>query len=150
MRMGPDTARQHFARAAVGVLATADLAGRPHLVPVVFVVEGNAILSAVDRKPKQTTALRRLANIEKNPQVAMLLHHYEDDWDHLWWARADGAAGTLDPHSPRSKQAIKALVAKYCQYSNAPPVGPVVAIEVQRWSGWQASGASGGVRFSTP
>ena len=54
------------------------------------------IYSAVDAKPKSTTDLRRLRNIRANPRVAVLADHYEDDWDGLWWVRADGQAAILD------------------------------------------------------
>ncbi|MGZ4272517.1 MAG: TIGR03668 family PPOX class F420-dependent oxidoreductase, partial [Solirubrobacteraceae bacterium] len=89
--MTAEEARERFAAARVARLATADAGGRPHLVPVVFAVEGDRIYTVVDAKPKRTTSLRRLANVLENPQVALLVDHYDDsDWDALWWARADG------------------------------------------------------------
>src|SRR5215210_939155 len=79
-------------------LATAGRDGRPHVVPCTFAVLGDAtIVSAVDHKPKRTTALRRLANIAANPRVAVLADHYADDWTKLWWARADGTAHVVAP-----------------------------------------------------
>src|SRR5690348_1391752 len=92
MRMTADEARARFAAARVARLATADASGRPHVVPIVFAVAGDEIVSAVDAKPKRTTALRRLANVRENPRVALLADHYEDDWSALWWVRADGTA----------------------------------------------------------
>jgi len=59
----PHEARQRFAAARVARLATADAAGRPHIVPVTFAVEGDVVYSAVDVKPKRGTALKRLANV---------------------------------------------------------------------------------------
>jgi nitroimidazol reductase NimA-like FMN-containing flavoprotein (pyridoxamine 5'-phosphate oxidase superfamily) len=56
-------ARELFAAARVARLATIDAEGRPHLVPIVFVVVGDTVYSAVDHKPKRTTALRRLVNV---------------------------------------------------------------------------------------
>ncbi len=88
--MTPGEARRRFASARVARLATADAGGRPHIVPIVFAVEGDIIYSAVDHKPKRTTALRRLANMAENPFVALLVDYYDDDWSRLWWARADG------------------------------------------------------------
>ena len=55
--MAPEEARARFAAARVARLATADAAGVPHLVPVVFAVDGDLVYSAVDAKPKRTTAL---------------------------------------------------------------------------------------------
>ena len=73
-------------------MATVTPDGRPHLVPVVFAVHEEVIYTAVDAKPKTTQRLRRLANIERNPQVTLLVDHYDEDWTQLWWVRADGVA----------------------------------------------------------
>jgi PPOX class probable F420-dependent enzyme len=122
-------------------LATVDAAARPHLVPIVFVIAGETIYSAVDAKPKRTAALRRLANVSVNPAVALLVDHYDDeDWDALWWVRADGRGRVLDPERPEAREAIALLAAKYRQDRQRPPVGPVLAVDVERWTGWSASG----------
>lgn len=130
-------ARRRFAAARVARLATADAAGHPHLVPIVFAVAGDTIYSAVDAKPKRTTALRRLANVVANPAVAVLVDHYDDDWDELWWVRADGIGRVLAPEEPEARRAV-ALLAAYPQYRKSPPTGPVLAVDVTRWSGWAA------------
>jgi PPOX class probable F420-dependent enzyme len=134
--MSPDGARARFAAARVCLLATADPAGRPHLVPMVFAVTGDVIYSAVDHKPKRGTALRRLANVAANPNVAVLADHYDDDWERLWWVRADGTARVFDPADPVAREAVRLLVARYDQYRDEPPTGPVLAVAVTRWSGW--------------
>jgi PPOX class probable F420-dependent enzyme len=132
-------ARRRFAAARVARLATADASGRPHLVPIVFALDGETILSAVDAKPKRTTALRRLANVAANPQVAILVDHYDDaDWGALWWARADGQGRVLDPAVPEARRAVELLAQRYAQHRAQPPAGPVLAVDVQRWSGWTA------------
>ena len=137
-------ARRLFAAARVARLATADAAGRPHLVPIVFAVAGDDVLSAVDAKPKRTTALRRLENVRQNPRVALLADHYDDsDWEALWWARADGTARVLDAGEPDAVRAVALLAERYAQYRAAPPHGPVLAVAVERWSGWRAAGAGG-------
>jgi PPOX class probable F420-dependent enzyme len=80
-----EEARRRFGAARVARLATADAAGRPHLVPIVFALEGDRVYSAVDAKPKRTTALRRLANVRENPAATVLVDHYDDeDWSALW------------------------------------------------------------------
>ena len=132
-------ARRLFAAARVARLATADAAGRPHVVPIVFAVAGDELFSAVDAKPKRTTALRRLENVRQNPRVALLADHYDDsDWDALWWVRAEGTARVLDPGEPGAVRAAALLAERYEQYRAAPPRGPVLAIAVERWSGWRA------------
>ncbi|MFI9274288.1 TIGR03668 family PPOX class F420-dependent oxidoreductase [Kitasatospora sp. NPDC052896] len=134
-------ARERFTRERVARLATADPAGHPHLVPVVFAVRGDTVVFAVDHKPKRSQHLRRLANIAANPAVALLADHYDEDWTRLWWSRADGSARILPPaaESPASAALVSPLVAKYRrQYGDRPPTGPVVAITVTRWTGWCA------------
>jgi PPOX class probable F420-dependent enzyme len=130
-------ARRRFAAAKVARLATADATGRPHLVPIAFAVSGDHVYSVVDTKPKRTTALRRLTNVRENPAVSLLVDHYQDsDWSALWWVRADGVARVLDPRDPESEQAITLLRWRYPQQRAA---GPVLAVDVARWSGWSAS-----------
>jgi len=135
-------ARRRFGAARIARLATADAAGIPHVVPIVFAVDGNRVYSAVDAKPKRTRALRRLANITVNPNVAVLVDHYADDWSTLWWARADGTARVVSPDAGDGERAIALLTARYAQYSTDPPTGPVIVIDVQRWSGWSATPVS--------
>lgn len=137
--MTPEEARGLFAGARVARLATADARGRPHLVPITFAVAGDTVYSAVDDKPKRTTALRRLANIAVNPRVAVLVDHYEDDWRRLWWVRADGAGRVLTAGEAEAREAVALLAARYAPYAQRPPAGPVLAIDVQRWSGWSDS-----------
>ncbi|HEV7898285.1 MAG TPA: TIGR03668 family PPOX class F420-dependent oxidoreductase [Planosporangium sp.] len=146
--MTNEEARRRFAEARVARLATADADARPHVVPMVFALAADAgsgeagyrIYSAVDAKPKRSTSLRRLANIQANPRVAVLVDHYSDDWDTLWWVRADGTGRVLDAAEPEGRDAIALLATRYPQYRENPPRGPVVAIDVARWSSWSAAG----------
>jgi PPOX class probable F420-dependent enzyme len=130
-------ARDRFAAARVARLATADAGGRPHLVPIVFAVEGDRIYSVVDAKPKRTGLLRRLANVRENPAVSLLVDHYDDaDWSALWWVRADGVARVLDAGEREAQQATALLRERYPQQR---AVGSVLAVDVERWSGWSAA-----------
>jgi PPOX class probable F420-dependent enzyme len=133
----PAEARERFSAARVARLATADAHGRPHLVPVVFAVDGEHIYSAVDAKPKRTTALRRLRNVAENPFVALLVDHYDDaDWGALWWVRAEGRGRVLDVDAPEARRAVELLRARYPQQR---VVGAVLVVDVERWSGWSAA-----------
>jgi PPOX class probable F420-dependent enzyme len=135
--MAENEAAAKFAEAPVAMLATAGTDGRPHLVPVVFAVHGNVVYTAVDAKRKTTQRLRRLVNIEANPQVSMLVDHYDDDWTQLWWVRADGVAAVH--HSGEEMATGYALLRKkYVQYQRIALDGPVVTVDVQHWSSWQA------------
>jgi PPOX class probable F420-dependent enzyme len=133
-----EEARDRFARARVACLATADAVGRPHLVPVVFAVEGERVYSAVDAKPKRTRALRRLENVRANPAVALLVDHYEEDWTALWWVRAEGVARVLESDAPEALRAVALLRERYPQQR---AVGCVLAVDVERWNGWSARGS---------
>lgn len=123
-----------FSYARVAHLSTVGIDGSPHLVPMVFAVVGDVIHSAVDGKPKRHTALRRLANIAHEPRVSVLVDHYADDWEQLWWVRADGLARVREESAP----GLAALTAKYPQYQASPPGGPFLEIAVMRWSSWSA------------
>jgi PPOX class probable F420-dependent enzyme len=135
VRLSPDEARERLVTARVARLATVSADGQPHLVPVTFAADGDAVYIAIDHKPKSTTRLKRLANIAANPRVTLLADHYADDWTQLWWARADGHATVLtDPADTQPPVAL--LVARYPQYQATPPTGPVIAITVTAWTGW--------------
>ncbi|MGP4015261.1 TIGR03668 family PPOX class F420-dependent oxidoreductase [Saccharopolyspora sp. 5N708] len=137
MRISQQQARTWFEQARSAHLATADEVGRPHLVPVVFAMRGTVLGTAIDHKPKSTTNLRRLRNIAENPQVALLVDHYEDDWSRLWWVRADGDAVLAEAGD--HPDLLAALVAKYPQYQRNPPTGTLIVIQVTRWTGWSAA-----------
>jgi len=121
--------------ARVARLATTDPDGRPHLVPIVFALDGDTLYSAVDRKPKRSTTLRRIENARARPDVTVLVDHYEDDWSRLWWIRLRGLARVLDDGAERDR-ALELLAAKYPQYREQPPVGPVLAVDVTDVLSW--------------
>lgn len=128
--------RERFAQAPAARLATVTPGGKPHLVPVIFAVCDDVVYTAVDAKPKTTHKLRRLANIEHNPNVSFLVDHYDDDWTQLWWVRADGVA-TVHHDGAVMTAGYAALRAKYVQYQTISLNGPVIAVAVQRWASWQ-------------
>src|SRR5438094_194111 len=70
--------------------------GRPHLVPITFALDGERLYSAVDEKPKRSRTLQRIENARERPDVTVLVDHYSDDWDRLWWVRLRGRARVLD------------------------------------------------------
>ena len=137
MRMTDGEAKRRFGAARVARLATVRADGSPHVVPIVFALAADVLYTAVDRKPKSTTALTRLANIAANPAVSVLVDEYADDWDQLWWVRADGLARVVDGDAAAG--AVERLTARYPVYALDPPPGPVLAIEVARWTGWSAA-----------
>ncbi|NDL60336.1 TIGR03668 family PPOX class F420-dependent oxidoreductase [Phytoactinopolyspora mesophila] len=140
MRLNEAECRRRLGAARVARLATTGADMRPHLVPVTFAVSGDLLVVGVDQKPKTTTKLRRMRNIEENPRVTVLCDHYDDDWTQLWWVRADGEASIVERGEIRD-HAIELLVAKYEQYAVDPPAGPVIVLAIGAWSGWAYSSA---------
>jgi PPOX class probable F420-dependent enzyme len=124
--------------ARVARLATTDPDGRPHLVPIVFALNGDTLYSAVDRKPKRSRTLRRIENARARPDVTVLVDHYTDDWNRLWWIRLRGRARVLDD-GPERDRALALLADKYPQYRQAPPDGPVLAVDVDEVRTWSAT-----------
>ena len=122
MRLNVDEARGRFVGSPVARLATVTESGRPHVVPIVFVVVDDVLYTSVDAKPKTTTALQRLANIAANPAVSVLVDHYSDDWTRLWWVRADGDARIAEADEDRN--ARRQLTVRYPIYLEQPPPGP--------------------------
>lgn len=128
--------RRLFSAAPVARLATVGPTG-PHLVPVVFAMSEDLVVTAVDHKPKRSRRLRRLANIIGNPAVSLLVDEYDDDWSRLWWVRADGLARVLDDVGAM-QPALDLLTERYEQYRRLRPEGPVIEVTIMHWTGWAA------------
>ena len=135
MRMSTSEARARFRSTCSARLATVRPDGAPHIVPIVFALDGDRLAFAVDAKPKSTVALQRLANIASQPRVSVLVDEYADDWSQLWWARADGRAA----QQALDDDWLARLAERYPQYAGQPPPGPLVVVEVERWTGWRAA-----------
>jgi PPOX class probable F420-dependent enzyme len=129
------TMRNRLRDAPVARLATITPGGAPHIVPCCFVLDADTIFTAVDAKPKSTLQLARLANIGNHPMASLLVDHYENDWNRLWWVRVDGSARILEGDEPRDR-ALALLAAKYEQYRAEQPQGAVIAIEISGWRAW--------------
>ena len=120
----------------VAHLATADGGGGPHVVPVCFAYLDGRIYIAIDEKPKRSLRLKRLRNIEENPQVTLVLDRYDEDWSHLAWVLVQGTAAVLEGGTEH-RQALAALREKYPQYREMRLEElPVIEITVGRVSSW--------------
>jgi PPOX class probable F420-dependent enzyme len=137
-----DEALERLRSARVGRIATVRPEGRPHVVPFVFALDDSSdeprAYWAVDRKPKRSEHLQRLRNVEANPTVEFVVDGYDEDWRSLWWVRASGTGRVVDTDEERSA-ALALLRSKYPQHEVEPPDGPVVAIDIERVSGWTAA-----------
>ena len=128
--------RARLEGARVARLATEWDERGPHLVPICFALDGDALVSAVDRKPKRSPDLRRLRNVRAQPVATVLADHYEEDWRALWWVRVRGPAQVLPAGSGDEARALWLLTAKYPQYRASPPPGPVLHVVLAEWRGW--------------
>jgi hypothetical protein len=63
----------------------------------------------------------------------VLIDHYEDDWSRLWWVRLRGRARVVE----HDKRALELLTAKYAQYRDQPPSGPVIIVAVEERIEWR-------------
>jgi PPOX class probable F420-dependent enzyme len=136
--MDSEEMRRRIDGAMVARLATVGRDGRPHIVPITFALDDDTMFFAIDFKPKKTSDLQRLRNIEANPSVSVLTDHYEEDWAKLWWVRADGSARIVIDGA-MFERGIALLTQRYAQYRSSRPAGPVVSIAIERMTGWSAS-----------
>lgn len=141
--MTPGEARARFETARVAVLASIGPGGAPHLVPVIYAPDGDQLHMAVDSKPKRDGELARITNLRGNPRCALLVHGYDDDWQRLWWARADGRARIVE-EGPTWERTVALLRDRYPQYGGGTEIiGPSIVVDVEHWSGWAARGSIG-------
>jgi len=130
----------------VARLATLGPDGAPALVPVVFAQSAGRLWTPVDGKPKGERELARIANVRRDPRVALLLDQYEADWSALWWLRVDGVGEVVEGvGAPGAADAAAALRKKYPQYADTKlfrdpaETATLLAIEPRRIRSWAAS-----------
>ena len=114
-------------------------AGRPHVVPIVYCRDGDSLYSPIDGKTKRGGPLQREANINANPTVALLLDHYDRDWELLWWVRLDGEATLCQPARDHAAMLRSSLLDRYQQYRKPGllPAEPIyLRITWRQVSGW--------------
>jgi len=126
-------------------LATTDNSGQPHVIPICYVIDGKYFYSPIDDKPKRAapTKLKRLKNIRENPNVALVVDRYEENWRKLAYVLVFGKARILQT-GVKHRNAIKLLRRKYRQYrSMAIDERPMIVITAKRIIGWGDLGPSG-------
>jgi PPOX class probable F420-dependent enzyme len=129
-------ARDLVAKARVARVGTIDERGRVHLVPIVYVVDGDTLYSSTDAGDRPA---KRLRNLETNPSVTILVDVYDEEWSKVWWVRLRGT-GRVVEEGPEHAHAYRLLREKYPQYESEPVGGPVMAVDVAEWAGWAYSG----------
>ncbi|MGH9784754.1 MAG: TIGR03668 family PPOX class F420-dependent oxidoreductase [Terriglobia bacterium] len=138
---------EEVSRYRVARLATADARGKPLVVPVCFACGKDAIYSVLDEKPKRVAAsrLRRVRNIQVNPQVSLLVDHYEEDWSRLAYILVAGTAEVLSEETQPNEhaEALRLLREKYPQYrAMRLKARPVIKISPRRTISWKAGPAA--------
>lgn len=126
--------------ARIAHLATADRSGQPHAVPICFVFDDKYFYSPIDEKPKRTAPakLKRLRNIAENPQVSLVIDHYDENWSKLAYVLITGAARIMQ-RGQKHRLAVTLLRRKYSQYRTmAIDRRPVIVIKPKRITGWSA------------
>lgn len=126
----------------VARLATVDGAGCPLVLPICYIVAGESLYSPTDAKPKRVPVqrLKRLRNIQENPQVALVIDDYGDDWTQLAYVILHGTAQILTGGSA-FERAVAALREKYSQYRQMPiQENPMIAVHLTRAVSWGAVG----------
>lgn len=127
-------------RQRVARLSTVDAQGWPHIVPIVFALDGQRLYTPIDKKTKRVKPdhLQRVRNIQENPQVTVLFDEYDEDWRKLVWVQIHGMAIFLEA-GPDREVGIALLIMRYSQYRTLSLAErPVIAITVQDTVSWRA------------
>lgn len=135
----PAWARELLESERVARLAYVDGEDRPRVLPVTFAVAADAVWSAIDLKPKRTPEPARVRHLRRRPEAALLVDRYEDDWTRLAWVQLVGTVDVLP--AAEFPEALEALAARYPQYAEQNPPGPLLRLTVERTVQWRASGA---------
>ena len=130
----PEWALDLLERERVARLAFLDEDDLPRVLPVTFAVFEDAVWSAIDQKPKRTAEPARVRRLRRRAEAALLVDRYDEDWSRLAWVQLRGSV-SVEPVGP----ALDALVARYPQYRDARPPGPLLRLAAARCSCWRAA-----------
>jgi PPOX class probable F420-dependent enzyme len=133
----PGWARRLVDEQRVARLALLDGGGRPRVLPVTFAVAGGAVWSAIDEKPKRTAEPARVRWLRRRPEAALCVDVYSDDWSRLAWVQLLGRVKIVEVSDGGT--ALEALAARYPQYRERPPPGPLLRLEVERTLHWRTT-----------
>jgi PPOX class probable F420-dependent enzyme len=117
-------------------LGLLDEEGGPRVLPVTFALAEGRIWSAIDQKPKRAEEPARLRFLRRDPRAALTVDRYSDDWEELAWVQVLGRVSIVELEDGRP--GLQALSAKYQQYEEEAPPGPLLALDPQRYLSWRA------------
>jgi PPOX class probable F420-dependent enzyme len=139
----PSDVEEFIERARVARLATIDTEFKPHLVPVVFVFDGNHFFIPLDEKRKtaKPEKLKRIRNIQDNPNVALLIDEYSEDWTKLAFLMIQGKASVASKTEGniQVREAYKKLMTKYIQYQKVGVGEMCIIITPKKVASWRNS-----------
>jgi PPOX class probable F420-dependent enzyme len=122
-------------------LAYLDGDDRPRVLPVVFAVAENTVWGVIDTKPKRRPEPARVRWLRRRPEVAFCVDVYDDDWERLAWVQLLGTVALLSIE--QAPEALAALTARYPQYRERTPPGPLIGLDLERALWWRIADASG-------
>ena len=131
-------------KATVARLATVDSECKPHLIPVVFVFDNDCYFIPIDEKTKRSKPekLKRAKNIQQNPNVALLIDEYNEDWTKLYFIMIQGKASIIGGKELERNELLlferahKLLSDKYLQYQKIGIGEYVIMIIPQKVITW--------------
>jgi coenzyme F420-0:L-glutamate ligase/coenzyme F420-1:gamma-L-glutamate ligase len=132
-------ARKFLIESRLGHMATSTKRGKPHVVPICYVLDGASLYTPIDEKPKRRkpTQLRRALNITENPNVCMVVDHYEEDWSKLKYVIVRGSAEIVH-EGEAHERAVMLLREKYKRYRQMKlehrPLIKINPISVVAWN----------------
>ena len=138
MHLDRDEAMRRAISADHGVLATLNHSGVADLVPACFAIVGGSLAVPVDSvKPKRSTALGRIRNLERDPRATLLVERWDPvDWSRLWWVRL--SLERRDVPGAVAEALEQGLRDRYPQYA-AEPFVALLTFEIESVAGWSAA-----------
>lgn len=132
----PGWAHELLASTRVARLALLDSDDRPRVLPITFALAGESIWSAIDQKPKRPGEPARVRWLRRRPEAALCVDVYSDDWEQLAWVQMLGRVDVIAVTA--GADGLAALGAKYQQYREQTPPGPLLRLSAERALCWRA------------
>jgi PPOX class probable F420-dependent enzyme len=121
------------ARERISRVATVGADGRPHVVPICHIADGDRLYFATGRDSL------KLRHLRANPNVALSVDIYAEDWSLLRGVMVQGTAALIE-RGPRFRKIRDLLYRKYPQYPTDSAIGErdsvIVELIPRRVSSW--------------
>jgi PPOX class probable F420-dependent enzyme len=115
------------------------------LISVVFVYDNDYYFIPIDQKSKRSKPenLKRVKNIQQNPNVALLIDEYNEDWRKLYFIMIQGKASIIGGKELEQNEQVllqkahKMLSGKYVQYQEIGIGHYIIMIVPQKVITWK-------------